>query len=104
MTVPVPTEPGVASPSGRTGRRGREGVAQQGTVLGRLALPRVVPELLPADTAPGAVGLEQVVDAPQRGDEDADRATSFGAHAARLDAVARRHDPHGVFADAIDRP
>lgn len=37
-------------------------------------------------------------------DEDADRATSFGAHVGRLDAVARAHDPDGVLRAARARP
>jgi FAD/FMN-containing dehydrogenase len=37
-------------------------------------------------------------------DEDADRASSFGAHAARLDAIARAHDPDGVLRGAAARP
>jgi FAD/FMN-containing dehydrogenase len=37
-------------------------------------------------------------------DDDADRAASFGAHAARLDAIVRSYDPDGVLTGAADRP
>ncbi|MFC5137136.1 FAD-binding oxidoreductase [Actinomycetospora rhizophila] len=37
-------------------------------------------------------------------DEDADRSTSFGAHAARLDAIARAYDPDGILTAATARP
>lgn len=37
-------------------------------------------------------------------DEDADRATSFGTHAGRLDAIARTYDPDGILAGAAARP
>jgi len=37
-------------------------------------------------------------------DEDADRTSSFGVHAARLDAIARAYDPDGVLTAAAARP
>jgi hypothetical protein len=37
-------------------------------------------------------------------DEDADRATSFGTHAARLEAIARTYDPDGVLTGATAQP